>query len=200
MISSSRRNWREWTPFSFCNQMRTLGLICELQKIAMVLLVVTVFLLLWAADENSDHTLHCYKNLGELVLDLWAAEDSADPSGYLGSADERTNWFLHLWAADEISDHSLHCYRQVGELVLDLWAAEYSVDPSGYLWSADGSTGFLLLWSTKGSTGFFFCDQLMKTVTILFSLKTRFENCCLICELQKMALILLISVISWREN
>ncbi len=41
----------------------------------------------------------------ELVLDLWAAEDSADPSGI--------------------------CDRQTGEPVLDLWAAEDSADPGG---------------------------------------------------------------------
>jgi hypothetical protein len=43
-----------------------------------------------------------------------------------------------------------------------------------------------------GALVLFFCDQLMKTVTILFSLKTRCENWSLICELQNISMVLLV--------
>ncbi len=44
---------------------------------------------------------------------------------------------------------------------------------------------------TRELTGFFICELHMETGTILFPLKTRCENCCLIC-MQKIALILLV--------
>ncbi len=58
------------------------------------------FLLLWAADENSDHFFLFYQKIGELGLDLWAAEDSVDPSDICDRQTEGL-FLFDLWATHD---------------------------------------------------------------------------------------------------